>query len=217
MPWTDAGSVAVVVAHQFNPSIVRESWLLRHGILEEGNLQEGSIFTDMLVQVRSLQFHLFLIPDLMQFVPAVPADQQQQLIVNKVGAIIRTLPETPYRALGLNFNWHFTPDDGDMPRLTRSLFCIPPDPLYRRFTAQDARFGAYLSKDFAGFRLTLSILPIQFPPNADEHRLQFAFNFNFDLAEGESAAQIVDRLGHWNEVRQESEEIIEVIRQGHNL
>ena len=218
MPWMDAGSVAVVIAHQFNPSIVSQAWLMRHGILDQhGTVQDGSIFTDMLVQVRSLQFHMLVLTEQLQFVPAVPLEQQQQLIHDKIGTIVRALPETPYRAIGLNFNWHFIPDNGDIPGLTRRLFCIADDPLYRRFSSQDARFGAYMSKDFAGFRMKLNIMPILLPiPAPGDHRLQFAFNFHCDFGE-EPVPQLLDLLSRWNEVRREAEGVIEAVRQGHDL
>ncbi len=218
MPWIDAGSVAVVVAHQFNPSIVSQAWLMKHGVLDkDGTIQDGSIFTDLLVQVRSSEFHMLLLPEQMQFVPVAPPEEQQKLLLEKVGTIIRELPHTPYRAVGLNFNWHLAPEDGDISRLTRELFCVADRPLYQRFGSSDARFGAYLSKDFAGFRLKLDIKPINTPlPGPPEHRLQFAFNFHCDLGE-EPSPLLLAQLGRWDEVRQEAQGVIEAIRQGHKL
>src|SRR5712671_5954881 len=120
MPWIDVGSVAVISAQQFNPSIVNQAWLMKHGVLDtEGTIQEGSIFTDMLVQVRSPHFHMLMFSEQMQFVPVVPIADQQRFVSDKIGTIVRKLPETPYRALGLNFNWQLSPTDFDIPNLTR--------------------------------------------------------------------------------------------------
>jgi hypothetical protein len=122
-----------------------------------------------------------------------------------LGAIVRTLPHTPYRALGLNFSWHLTPNDGDIAGLTRRLFFDPNRALYRQFDVENAHFGGYLSKDVAGFRLRLDIKPILVPTAAEpENRLQFGFNFHRDLGEA-AAGQIEEGLQRWNETSGEAE------------
>lgn len=214
MPWHHAGSVAVIVANQFNPSIMKQGWLMKVGVLGEDDLMdEGSIFSDKIVQIRSHFFHMLVLPEQMQFVPAVVPEQEQDLLIDKVGTIVRELPHTPYSALGLNFNWHLSPSDGDIGRLTRELFTTPDRPLYRRFGGGDARFGAYLSKDFGNFRLKLDVKPVHGTIDGKtDYRLLFAFNFHSDIRDG--AEQIVERLGHWNEVRQEAKEILEAVEPG---
>jgi hypothetical protein len=211
MPWTHAGSAVVVVAQQFNPSIVTQMWLVRHGVLADEDFQEGSLHSDFIVQVRSRLFHMLVLPEQLQFVPLGPPDDHQRLIVEKIGMIVRTLPETPYRAVGLNFNWHLTPADGNIARLTRDLFYCRDRPLDRRFAADDANYGGYLSKNFAGFRFKLDIKPILVPlVTGPENRLQFFFNFHCDLGE-EAAAEIQQRLLHWDEVRREAEQVIDSV------
>ncbi len=200
MLWTQAGSVVVIVAQQFNPTVLSQLWLVRNGVLGEEDIQKGSIFTDMVVQVRSPQFNLFMINEQLQFVPIAAVEQQQQILIEKLGPIVHKLPHTPYRALGLNFVWHLTPDDGDMPRLTRELFAMPDRPLFKKFITSDARFGAYLSKDFEGFRLKLDIKPVNLaaPTDAAEGHLQFAFNFHCDIGD-EGASKITERLARWDD------------------
>jgi hypothetical protein len=212
MPVTQTGSAAVLLAQQFNPTILKQSWLERYGILATGDLESGSLFSDVLVQVRSRQFHMLLLPDQLHFMPVVPAAEQQRLIVDKLGGIVVRLPETPYRALGLNFVWQLTTADGNKKRSARDLFFIQGSPLYDRFNAEDARFGAYLSKDFAGFRLKLDIKPIVIPGgDQTESGLQFAFNFHVDITSENSAPQIIERLGQWEEVLREAEGILSTV------
>jgi hypothetical protein len=211
MPWTQAGAAAVVVAQQFNPSVVTQIWLRDNGILAVEDFLDGSIFSDFVVQVRSRLFHMLVLQDQLQFVPAVPDAEQQQLVVRKLGAIIELLPHTPYRALGLNFSWHLTPAGGDIGAFSRSLFTRDDQPLYQNFREGNAHFGAYLSKDVAGFRLRLDIKPIVVATEAgQENRLQFGFNFHRDIGEG-GARQVVGGLHHWDEVRQETERIIDSV------
>jgi hypothetical protein len=211
MPWTHAGSAVVVIAQQFNPTVVSQLWLVRHGLIGENDVQEGSIFSDAFVQLASPQFNLLLLPNQLQFVPLESAGTQQALVLAKVGTIVRELPHTPFRGLGLNFNWHLTAPDADMNTLTREMFSVPERPLYQQFATADARFGAYLSKDYAGFRLKLDIKPVVVPlPEAGEHRLQFAFNFHCDIGENGSA-QIESQLARWNDARDEAERIINAV------
>ena len=212
MPWHPAGSVAVIVANQFNPSILKQGWLMKVGVLGQDDIvEEGSIFSDKVVQLRSQYFHMLVLPGQLQFVPAVVPEQEQDLLLDKLGAIVRELPHTPYTALGLNFNWQLTPEDGDMGRLTRELFTTPDRPLYQRFGGDNARFGAYLSKDFSSFRLKLDVKPVTVEEEKPHHRLMFSFNFHSDV---DGPEQIVERLGHWNEVRQEAREILEAVEPG---
>src|SRR5690606_15898023 len=124
--------------------------------LEDDNLP-GSIFSDAFVQVRVDDFGLLVLPPQLQFVPTVSHENQQELIVKKLGPIIAAIPHTPYTGLGLNFSWHLVPKDGDINRLCRQLFFVPNSPIYNHFETDNPRFGAYLSKDFQDFRLKLDI------------------------------------------------------------
>ena len=100
-----------------------------------------------------------------------------------------------------------------MRAVARSLFFREDRPLYRHFRDDNANYGAYLSKDFAGFRLGLDIRPILVPTDgAHEDRLQFAFNFQFDVTDG-GARQIEECLRRWDEVRREAETIIDSVEE----
>ena len=212
MPWTQAGAAVVVVAQQFNPSVFSQVWLVRNGLLAEDGVLPGSAFTDLFVQVRSHQFNMLVIAEQLQFNPTVPPTEEQALIVDKVSTIVRTLPHTPFKALGLNFAWHLRPREGTIAAMTRALFYRETVPLFRHFGGADAHFGSYLSKNFMGFRLKLDIKPILVPTGEGqiENRLQFAFNFHADLG-GDAAQQIADRLVQWNEVRQEAQRVIDSV------
>jgi hypothetical protein len=212
MPWTEVGSPAVIAAEQFNPSIIKQLWLVRNHVMEEMDFEEGCIFTDEIVQVRSPQFRMLVVPPQLQFVATVPAEEQQEVIVQKLGTIVQQLPHTPFKGLGLNFNWHLEPRERDVPGFTRLLFYREDQPLFQNFAVPGSQFGAYLSKDFHGFRLKLDIKPLilQRPGEEPETRVQFAFNFHLDLREN-AAAEIVAHLEMWNEARREAERIVDSV------
>lgn len=213
MPWEMINSTVVVVAKRFNVTAARIFWLEKHGIVAEQDLLEGSLFSDAVVQARTSRFQLLILPDQLQFVPAVAADEEQALILDKLGTIVKTLPHVPYKGMGLNFTWHLVPEDGDTNRATRELFYVPDRPLFRAFSGADARYGGYLSKDFDGFRLKLDVKPmtVRLDAGEEQHRVQFAFNFHRDIAEEGGAEDIAQRLTRWNDLRAEAERITQIV------
>jgi hypothetical protein len=146
----------------------------------------------------------------MQFILLAPPERQLPLILEKVGKLIEKLPEVPYRAVVLNFNWHNTPEVNHMTEQMRQLFAGRTDGIFSRFTEPNARFGAYLSKDFGKFRMKLDVKPIQVEVDGRrEDRIQFGFNFHHDLpTETVAHASLIELIGQWKSVRTEAVETI---------
>jgi hypothetical protein len=215
MPWIQEGSTAVVVARRFNVTAARQHWLVKQGIIGEDDLLEGALFTDTVVQLPTNRFVLLLLPDQLQFVPTVSADEEQTVILQKLGKIVEILPHVPYKALGLNFNWQFRPADGDTARVTREMFFVQDRPLFSIFSGEDARFGGYLSKDHGEFRLKLNVTPTTLPQEGGEEPfVRFAFNFHRDVEEDSAAADILRCLARWEELRTEVARIIQEVGRG---
>jgi hypothetical protein len=207
---------AVVVARQFNPSIVSQMWLANTGIVPEGGFGEDFAFTPMFAQVVTDQFALQIIPERLQFTPKVPVDAQRVLITEKVGALVRALPHTPYTAVGLNFPFHLVPDQVDVRDFTRSLFFVPGSPAHQAFDTPDARFGGYMSRDVLGCRLKLDVKPgvLRSPAGADTHFVGLEFNFHRDVAPGPNAAEeVVEVLERWDEAKALACEIVQSVAQ----
>jgi hypothetical protein len=215
MPWTQEGSAAVVVARRFNVTAVRQHWLVKQRIIGEDDLLEGALFSDTVVQVPTSRFLLLFLPDQLQFVPTVPADEEQPIILEKLGKIVETLPHVPYKALGLNFTWLFRPADGDTAKATREMFFVADRPLFSLFAEPDAQFGGYLSKNYEEFRLKLNVTPTTVSEEAGEEQcVRFAFNFHHDVEEDDAAADILRCLARWDELRTEVARIIREVGRG---
>lgn len=207
------GSNLVVIAHQFNPSILSQLWLVRNGILAEEEFREGCLFSDQIAKIEAADFSLLVVPPQLQFNSKVPAEQQAELVATKVGRIISALPHTPYRGVGLNFHWHIAPEDGDVHALARSLFCSRDRPLSAAFDTEDARFGAYFSKDILGCRLKLDVKPITHQSEEEtKEYLLFTFNFHLDIPEQEEEpVEIIARhLQRWGRAKEEATRILEI-------
>lgn len=206
-------STVVIAARQFNPSIVRDRWLVNNQLLDPDDLQEGCAFTDAFSNVLSREFNLLVVPGQLQFVPKVEADREQELVSAKVGTIVRNLPHTPYTGIGMNFTWHIRPKEHSTQDLTRKLFFVEDNALCREYNVVDAKFGAYFSRDVLGRRLKLDVKPITLETNRGEIEvLQCAFNFHRGLdAEDDAVTVIIDSLGRWNEARAESEREVNIL------
>ena len=219
MPLEFNGSNVVVAARQYNPSILSQIWLVDNGIVPRDGFREGCIFTDMLVQVQSDQFVFNVVPNQLQFAPT-ERDNEQDVIVEKVGRIIRTLPHTPFSAVGLNFNWLAIADDEAVRDLSRQIFFRPETTIHRAFDLPDSRFGGYLSKDSLGARLKLDVKPGFGANAADGERrdfLQFQFNYHLDVTGDNRVNQIEQLLGRWDEAREQASDIAHQSIEGYDF
>lgn len=204
-------SNVVIAAQRFNPSVVSQMWLVKNGLATEDDFRQGYVFTDSVVQLQASSFHLTLIQEQLQFVPKVEKDKEQELLEAKVGTIISKLPHTPYRAIGLNFFWHLTPDLESVRERSRKLFYRPDCQLFQNFDTSDANFGAYLSRDIFDCRLRLDVKPVimAFHDTKHEHLL-FNFNFQKDLTDKDEAVDVIQSmLKRWDEAKKASLRLIQ--------
>jgi len=202
----------VVAARNLNPSILSPVWLVKNGIVTEDAPQGEWVIAPPLVQVPAPEFVIVAVPDHIQFAPRKPDSDVQNLVSAKLGAIVRLLPHTPYTAVGLNFHWSATTTDLDQyGAAQRAALVRSGSPIYDQFPSADARFGAYASADALGFRIKLTVLPI----NGMREGLRFEgllyqFNFHRDLLVPDRApGEIEEAIGLWTEARELSRAILD--------
>ena len=201
----------VIVAHQFNPSIVNQLWLVKNGILSENDFDINCVFTPVISQTQAHEFTLLILPEQLQFAPKLEVKNDDALVFSKVGRIIEKLPHTPFSAAGLNFIWHISAPEKNMGDFTKSLFWRD-NALFREFDYEDARFGAYLSKNVLGSRLKLDIKPVFRTDDSKRIEiLQFAFNYHVDLLGEKKVNDILELLKQWNDAKNLSERIIMLV------
>ena len=133
------------------------------------------------------------------------------LLSERLGGIVALLPHTPYTGVGLNFVWHVFPDNETVGSLCRRLFYAGEKPLYQGFDKDNARFGAYMSMDWNGYRLRLDAKPILLaPPDAPQTELvQLAFNYHLQVAgRPEPWKDIVSAFSQWRPAYENSLSIV---------
>ena len=205
------GANVVIAAKQLNPTIFDQIWLVDNEVATRDDFRGGMpcVTTQAFAQFVLPSFTLCVVPEQMQFAPNDLNQANGKLVAEKLGRIVRLLPQTPYVAAGLNFIWQFTPDADRFAEVCRSLF-FQRNPLFSEFDSPDARFGGYLSTNKLGARLRLDVRPIRLGATEQEtEALQFTFNYNCDLPRSAEAVQpIIALLDRWDAALEHSALIV---------
>ena len=110
--WKRTLASIVVVARDVNQSIFKPSWLLREGILLAGETDgPETVFAAGLTKVTTDSFELLVLPDRIQMGLPPDASGGDALVSRVLGGVARTLPHTPFVAVGLNNSFEVSPTD----------------------------------------------------------------------------------------------------------
>lgn len=203
----------VVLANQFNLSIMNQHWLIENCIITQDDLQDSYTFTPVFALAKTKFFQLTLVPERLQIDLNPKTEKKIELIKSKIGTIVDKLPHTPFTALGFNFDYFLTTEDSSVEKYTRSLFFKPDSPLSSQFDEDNAKFGGYFSKDVSGFRLKLDIKPISIK-SKDKimDKIQLAFNFHLDLVGNDKSKTILKYLAKWDSMANITKDIVKLIK-----
>ncbi len=203
----------VVVAENLNPSIFRETWLVKEHVFTEGEIEQGSFFSSVSVNVLTPNVELLIVPERLQLTFKTN-EKQDEIIMNIIGNIAEALPHTPYKAIGINFHWILElSDQSKLPKVTQEMFLSEENPLRNIFDTEDTIVGVYLSKDELEMRLKLNVKPIKGSGiNVGKEALQFNFNFDKSINNPERATGIVlETIDKWLAAKAISENIVKEV------
>jgi cellulase/cellobiase CelA1 len=201
----------VIIARNFNPTIFSQLWLVKEGIISESDFIPPLVFSPFAVDFRTNQFHLLVVPDRIQLTFSQPKSENQNVLYNILGKIIKTLPHTPYVAIGFNNNFIFTPEDqSDYAIKLKNTLIADNNPLYPNFLSDDSRFGFYCSKNYLEMRLRLDVKPRQITSQQGmkTESITFDFNYHYDLCEANKVKEIESFLEKWTQTEELSKEIV---------
>jgi len=197
------GSVVVILANSFNPTICTQLWLIRNGVFAEEDFKEGFIYAPPVVRVLTEYCEFTMLPERIQLAFRHPQGDNKQILTKVLDNFVDKLPQTPYQTIGFNFVWQWRPEDQSRyGELIRHVFLNSKNPIAIHFGEKDARFGIYMSKDVALMRMKLDIKPIKVGAgNSAEEKLQIAFNFERQVAGDLSSKQIHESINQWNAMK----------------
>jgi hypothetical protein len=203
----------VILANQFNLSIMNQHWLIENCIILQDDLQDGYTFTPVFTQVKTKPFLLTIVPERLQIDLYSTTKNKIGLIKSKLGTIVDKLPHTPFAALGFNFAYFLTTEDSRVEKYTRSLFFKPDSPLSSQFDEDNAKFGGYFSKDVSGFRHKLDIKPVSIKSEYKTiDKIKLDFNFHLDLVGNNKSKTILKYLAKWDNMESITKDIVNLIK-----
>lgn len=202
----------VIVANDFNVTIVNNIWLYKNEIFTEDELKD-SINLPVNVEVRADNCIFSVVPNRLQFNVNTKYADAKELILSKIGKLVKKLPHTPFAATGLNFIYHITPQGDDVGSLSKRLFCNNGAMLFDGLEEQqNSRFGGYFSYDLMGARFRLDAKPIKIAKDGGfDEKLQFSYNFNVDLTSEDPVENIIRLIKMWDEAKEYTKNLTEKI------
>lgn len=208
----------VVIAKDFNLSIMKPLWLVRNQIFREKELEGDIVITPPALQIPSPNFQFMALPDRVQIAISRPYDAAESHIKRVIGGIVTVLPHTPYTAVGFNFHYLAAPESVDTKgNWERDLFAAAFSNEVPGAKQVDARFGSYLSFDAIGSRLKIDIKPTNAADKVGliceawkpgQELVRIHFNFHTDLTNADEPARAVtEKLEKWAEAFAFSKEL----------
>ena len=202
----------VIVAHEFNLATMNSIWFYKNNIFSEDELK-GNISTPLLFEVHSKEFMFRIDPQRIQFSIFSKTEKLEEMMLSKINKIINLIPNSPFSAIGFNFTYHYYSKEQDAGQLSKELFYFKDSKLAQEFNTDDARFGAYFSKNIDEFRLKLDIKPVPLTQKSiRDERIQFSFNFHKAINVNENYNTILVFLKKWKETKQKADSIMKKIK-----
>lgn len=130
----------VVVAARFNPSVITERWLLKKGIVLDNEFLPGSFYTPPAVNVQASTFELLALPDRVQIKPR----GDRAIALERFSTLLLSLPETPYKALGINFEYIVWVDGENIVDTLKRTFYCADSPFAAEMGGGDMLFGGFV-------------------------------------------------------------------------
>lgn len=148
-------SSVVVLCKDVNQSIFSPVWLLKNGILLEDEFRpEEAVFVPGLTRVNTSKFEFMALPDRLQVQFPTIVDDADAVLARVLGGVAKTLPHTPFVAVGLNNHFIIKPTNaGGFAEWNRTMFASPWASKQSMGSARD-RFGSSFAYDaFNGARM----------------------------------------------------------------
>jgi hypothetical protein len=162
----------VILAQSHNPSIISPDWVRR--TLSINEKEQHFVHTPPFSLFDSASFLLTVDADRWELLSKMLDDAHILLCGQIAGAYFQTLSHIPYKKLGLNYIWAYSPSlEGEhLPQISLKINGIDPTEILR---AKSVRCGGTVEADFKNYTLRLTM-------NYEGHKtLRFNYNFSHDI------------------------------------
>ena len=157
----------VILAANYNPSIVSKDWLSQKEIFTDP--PKNFVHTPVLSLVEGDQFGFTLDQSRLQFTVKKVTEESLAAMSSAPLRFVKALPETPFRALGFNYEFIVSKSKCHL-----NAVISPNDAKLRELLGDKYELGAMVAFTFEEFFTTLTIIPSL---NGDD-QIRIAFNFH---------------------------------------
>jgi hypothetical protein len=162
----------VVLASNYNPSILSKEWLYQKGIFTDKII--NFVFTPVFSLVESETHSMMVDEGRLQYSIKKVAPESLNSLTDAVAQFVKTLPETPYKSVGINYVYVVQNEKCDLGKLLN-----PNKATLSQLIAPDLRLGFMAAFQFEGFLVNLSITPSSGGGGA---QTRISFNFHSGVA-----------------------------------
>lgn len=193
-PFTLGGANIVILARNYNPSIVSKEWLYEKGIIKEA--VTSFIHTPPLSVVETEQISFILDENRLQISLKNVTTENIEVLPKVAIDFASYLPETPFVAVGFNYKYHMPKENS----LLKTLF-QPDDARLKALFSENCEVGQIVSFAFEEFVVRMSA-----PPAKDEAtRITVELNFHSDCR---GVDEVKERLKLHRVTVEKAEEIL---------
>jgi hypothetical protein len=189
----------VVLARNYNPSIVSKEWLRAKNVLTAPAL--NFVHVPAFSSVELADFSLMVDENRLQVAAKNVNVANVAALTDIVRQFVVSLPETPYTGLGFNYGYQVE-NGADLVEAVVSFDERKLDTLF----STDFRLGLIVSFPFSRFAVKMTVPP----PVRDMSRARVDFNFHASIAGPEEAQEI---LRERSEAQQKAESIMRSLSQ----
>lgn len=199
VPMSLRGANIVVLASNYNPSIVSKDWLVRKGIIT-GNIT-GFVHVPPMSNVETDEISLVVDEHRLQVTLRTPGESAVALLGGIVESFVTSLPETPYTAVGMNYAFAVPQHLCAIGDLFR-----PDAETVRRVFADDYELGVIVSFLFNPYRVRVNVPPARESPSGEKEMVVLDFNFHC-AAMGSDA--VVNRLSNLSDTLDKAKSVVQ--------
>jgi len=193
-PFTLGGANIVVLARNYNPSIVSKEWLYEKSIVKEA--VTSFIHTPPLSVVETQQISFVLDENRLQISLKNITTENMEILPKISADFASYLPETPFVAVGFNYKYHISKENS----LLETLF-HPDDARLKALFSENYEVGQIVSFAFEEFVVRMSA-----PPAKDGATMvTVELNFHSDCR---GVDEVRERLGLHRVTTGKAEEIL---------